>query len=92
MLLKVDDEEMTHIHHSNGSMCKRVARSVMAAKIFASVYGIDLAFVIRDTPSEILSAYLPLNAYVDSRTLFDVITRQSGTQKKRLQTDVFTLR
>lgn len=42
--------------------------------------------------TDVLGRYLKIESYADSKTLFDVIEKDSGTTEKRLQIDIFSLR
>ena len=72
--------------------CKRVTRSVMATELHALSYGYDQAFVARHLAEEIFATKIPLDGYVDSRTIFNAVTTGTGTIEKRLQIDSFALR
>ena len=67
-------------------------RSVMAAKVHALVLGFDYAYVIREAVEEPLGRRVEIEAYVDSRTLFNVIAKDSPTAERRFQIDVLALR
>lgn len=41
---------------------------------------------------EVMDKKIPLDAYIDSNTVFNVIARKGPTMEKRLQIDVFALR
>ena len=47
---------------------------------------------MRDTLSEILNIEVVLEAYVDSKSVFDVIAKDGVTTEKRLQIDIYALR
>lgn len=64
----------------------------MASEIHALVLGFDHAYVIRDMVAEILQRYIQLKAFVDSKTVFDVLAKQGKTCEKLLQIDIHALR
>jgi len=91
-VLVIGDDEKSNIIHYGSSSCKRVTRSVMAAELHALIYGFDSAYLARDILQELLGLRLDIDAYVDSRTVFNVVAKQSSTLEKRLQIDVHALR
>lgn len=64
-----------------------VARSVMAAALFALVMGFDYAYVVRYLLFAMTGRTFPLEELVDSKTVFDIIANQSQTTEKRLKID-----
>jgi hypothetical protein len=86
-----DDNNNANIVHFGSSKCKRVTRSVMAAELHGLVLGFDNAFSVREMVSEILGRKIPIDAYVDSKTVFDTVTKLGATLEKRLQIDVAAL-
>jgi hypothetical protein len=87
----VDDANNANIVHFGSSKCKRVTRSVMAAELHGLVLGFDNAFVVRQMVSEISGREIPIDAYIDSKTVFDTITKLGTTLEKRLQIDAAAL-
>jgi hypothetical protein len=87
-----DDGGNANIVHYGSQRCKRVTRSVMAAELHALSYGFDQAFVAHHVAEEIFAKQIPLDAYIDSRTVFNTVTRCTGTLEKRLQIDASALR
>lgn len=88
----VDGTGRANIIHFASNRCRRVTRSVMASEIHALVIGFDNAFALNHLAQEVLNRKIILDAYVDSRTLFDVIARDGRTSEKRLQIDIHALR
>jgi hypothetical protein len=88
----VDDGGNAHIVHYGSQRCKRVTRSVMAAELHALSYGFDQVFVARHLAEEIFATQIPVDEYIDSSTVFNTITRSTGTLEKCLQIDAFALR
>ena len=92
LILMVDAAGNCNIVHYGSNRCKRVVRSVMAAEVQALVLGFDFSFVVKDLIEELLGREIKLEAMVDSKTVFDVIARDSQTAERRLQIDVLALR
>lgn len=92
ILVLADKFGSANIIHYGSSRCRRVTRSVMAAEIHGLIYGFDNAYVVGEMLHEILEKKIPINGYVDSRTLFNVVAKSSATLEKRLQIDVHALR
>ena len=92
VVLLVDKLGKANIVHYGSGKCHRVTRSVMAAELLSLVNGYDHAFVIRHTLYELLGRYIPIDAYVDSKTTFNCVAKSASTQEKRLQIDVSSLR
>lgn len=72
--------------------CKRVTRSVLAAEVYGLVLEFDHDYIIRSMLEEILGKPVPIDAYVHSKTLFDVVVKDCGMCKKHLQIDIYALR
>lgn len=64
----------------------------MTAEIHRIAYGYGNAFVARSELQKILGQNLPIDTYVDTRTVLNVITKNASTLEKRLQIDVRKLR
>jgi hypothetical protein len=92
VLVLVDKYDMANIVTWGSQKSKRITRSVMAAELLALVYGFDIGYVIKKLLSEVLGHDLPLDAYTDSRTVFNTIAKLGPTMEKRLQIDASSLR
>lgn len=64
----------------------------MAAVIFGFAYGFDNSLVTKSVLDEVLGLSVPLDTFVDSQTLFNVVAKFSKTLEKRLQIDVLSVR
>lgn len=64
----------------------------MAAKVHGLVLGFDHAFSIRDALQKIFSRKLGIEAYVDRKTLFNVVAKDGSMTEKRLKVDIAALR
>ena len=92
ILLMADDKGDCNVLHYASNRCKRVARSVMAAELFALVIGFDYAYLVRDLILELTGIEMMIEALVDSKTVFDVIAKDAKTTERRLRIDVMALR
>lgn len=88
----VDYRGVGNIVHLGSSRCKRVVGSVLAAELHGLTYGFDRAYLLNNLTSKTLSRRIPLEAYVDSKTLFYLVAKVASTTEKRLQIDVFGIR
>jgi hypothetical protein len=88
----VDEQNRANIVHYGSQKCRRVVRSVMAAELHALVYGFDHAFMVKTISEEILGRVVHIDAYIDSRTVFNTVARLGSTLEKRLQIDIHALR
>lgn len=92
VLLMVDGTGKAHILHYGSSRRRRFTRSVMAAEIHALFYGFDNAYMAKDMVSEVLGRTIPVDGYIDSRTLLNKVGKEAKTLEKRLQIGVSALR
>ena len=92
VLILVDGYCTANILHYGSAACNRVTRSVMAAELLALVHGFDIAYVLQQMLQDILGKSIPIDGYLDSRTVFNVIAKNGPTLEKRLQIDAFALR
>ena len=63
---------------------RRVARSVLGAETYAFADACDFAYCAKRYLESILDRTVPLEIYTNSRSLFDVLTKCSQTQERRL--------
>ena len=92
LILLVDGSNKCNILHYGSNRCKRVCRSVMAAELHALTLGFDYAIIIREMLNEILGRMLKIEAMIDSKTVFNVIAKDSQTTERRLQIDALGIR
>lgn len=92
IIMMVDDDNNSNIIHYGSNRCSRIARSVMAAELHALTLGFDYAFVIKDLLEDILGRKIKIEALIDSKTVFNVITKEGSTTERRLQIDILALR
>lgn len=88
----VDVNNMSNIVLYGSSRCRRVALSVMAAEVHGLVLGFDFAFTLCKLLLERLQRPVPMGAYVVSRTLFNMVSKDCGTTERLLFIDPFALR
>jgi hypothetical protein len=72
--------------------CRRVTRSVPGSELLAIVGGYDAASAIATQLTETLGVYILVWRVVDSRTMFNVVTRLGNVNGKRLMVDAADLR
>lgn len=92
VLCLADSSGKANIVHFGSQRCKRVTRSVMAAELLALNYGFDNAYLGKKMLEEIFELEIPLKVFIDSRTVFNTVTKGSSTLEKRLQIEAYALR
>lgn len=92
IILLTDKHSNANVIHFGSSKCYRVTRSVLASELHALVYGFDQAYTVQNQLQEILNHDIPIDVFVDSKTLFNVVARHGDTREKRLQIDINSLR
>lgn len=70
----------------------RILRSTLPAEMNALVLGFEYSFIVRDLLESVIGRTLKLESLVDSKTLFDIISKNGATSESRLQIDVLSLR
>lgn len=92
VVILADKDDHENIIHYASTRCRRITRSVMASEIHALVLGFVATFSIQHLITRITGRRPTIEAYVDSKTVFDVIAKQGRTSEKRLQIDISCLR
>ena len=92
VILLSDDTGSANIIHYGSQKCRRVTRSAMAAELLGLSTGFDEAFCVKHMIEEIMGIRIPLHVYIDSRTTFNCISKNSSTTENRLQIDAASLR
>jgi hypothetical protein len=91
VVLLVDGQNRANIVHYGSQRCTRVTRSVMAAELHGLIVGYDNAIFVSEMVSLILGRHVDIVVMLDSKTVFDTVTRLSNTLEKRLQIDAYAL-
>lgn len=84
VILMADNVRCANIVHYVSNRCHRLTRSVMAAEGYVLIYAVDVGALIRDVLNEHLGRDIDMESYVDSRTLFNIVTKSSKTAKRCL--------
>lgn len=71
---------------------RRVTHSVLGAEVIAFAEAFDAAFVLKIDLENFLGRHVPLTMPTDSRSLFDVINKNSTTTERRLIIDIAAAR
>lgn len=67
---------------------RRVTRSVLGAEVYAFAEGFDNAYMIRHDLKQLLQRPIPLSMFTNSKSLFDVLVKNSYTTERRLIIDL----
>jgi hypothetical protein len=81
-----------NIIHWFFTKCKRMIRSVLAAKLYAMTNEFDADSVIKSIIQRILNISLSMILLTDSRSLYDCFVKLEITSEKRLMIDLMCLR
>lgn len=79
LILMFDADNKCNFVHFGSNRCNLVARSFMAAKLLALFLGFDYAFVVKDLLAGIMGCDLSLQALIHSKTVFNIVVKQSQT-------------
>jgi hypothetical protein len=88
----IDDLNKANIIHWFFTKCKRVIRSVLAAKLYAMTNEFDADSVIKSIIERILNIFLSMILLTDSRSLYDCLVKLETTIEKRLMMNLMCLR
>ncbi|KAF1827996.1 hypothetical protein BDW02DRAFT_621848, partial [Decorospora gaudefroyi] len=76
--------------------CKRITCSVLASKIYAIAYSVNIAIAIRSTLNVIIDylslSYVLIVVCIDLLSLYECLVKLSTTKKKRLIINIIALR
>jgi hypothetical protein len=86
------DDVKANIIHWFFTKCKRVIRSVLAAKLYAMTNEFDADSVIKSIIQRIFNIFLSMILLTDSRSLYDCLVKLEITSEKRLMIDLMCLR
>lgn len=76
-IVLVDKNNKASIFHHGSSMCKRLIRSVMAAKIHGLLYGFEKTLYIQTIWKELTGSLFDILILVYSKTSFSVVARDT---------------
>ncbi len=88
----IDDLNKANIIHWFFTKCKKVIRSVLAAKLYAMTNEFDADSIIKLIIERILNIFLSMILLTDSRSLYDCLVKLGITSEKRLIIDLMCLR
>lgn len=91
IILLGDKNGDCHILQYTSEKCRLITRSLMDAEVLALVCTYDEAFYIQYVRCKLNDNRFPTDAYVDSCTTFNYVAKNSGTYKKRVKINVFSL-
>ena len=80
-----------NIIHWSSIKCKRVTRSILAAKLYGMAYGFDIEAVIKTTLRKMLQTTIPLTLCTNSKSLYNCLVKLGTTQEKQLGVNVISL-
>lgn len=83
-----DDNDNSSILAFRSFQRRRVVRSVLGAEVCAFADAFDEAYSIQTMLTQCFGKKLPLRMYTDSKSLFDVIVKESTTTEKRMSIDL----
>jgi hypothetical protein len=72
--------------------CKRVTRSVLAAKLYALTHDFDFDAVFKATLFAIFHRFVSFVLCINSKSLYDCLIKLDTTQKKRFIINVMSFR
>lgn len=76
------------IMHYGSNRCQPVVQSVLAAELHALVLGSDYFVTIQHPISQLFRLKIALEAFSESKTLFDVVAKDGTTSELHLMIDV----
>jgi hypothetical protein len=86
------DDVHTNLIHWSPIKCKRVIRSVLAAKLYAMINAFDVEAIIKSIIEQMLHISLSLILLTDFKSLFDCLIKLDIITEKRLMIDLICLR
>ena len=87
-----DDKNNANLIHISLPKAQRVTRSIFGGEIYAFADGFDYEFILQHDLRNMLKKNLPLRMFTDSKSTFDIVTKMSYTEEKRLMIDVSAIR
>ena len=88
LILLCDKDKNCNILQFKSYKSRRAARSILGAEIYSFADGFDQAYALKTDIEKILHRHVPITMLTDSKCLFDIITKSSTTNGKRLMIDL----
>ena len=92
ILLLADKLDNACVLHYASYKSRRVVRSVLGAETYAFADAFDFAYCAKIDLETLLDSFVSLSIFTDSKSLFDVITKCSHTQERRLMINLQAVR
>lgn len=92
IILMCEKNNNCNILHYSSYKSSRVVRSVLGGETYAFADGMDFGITLKHDMENMISINLPIKLYTDSKSLFDVITKNTTTTEKTLMIDIKALR
>lgn len=92
IILLCDKSLRCNVLHYASYKARRVTRSVLGAETYAFADALDFAYTLANDLRSMTSLPLPLKMCTDSRSLFDLITKDSTSTERRLMIDISAVR
>ncbi|MEM6805930.1 MAG: hypothetical protein AAF696_31325 [Bacteroidota bacterium] len=92
IVLLCDKNDNCKILHYTSYKSRRVVRSVLGAEVYAMADAFDYSYKLKHDLETILDKHIPLRIITYSKSLFDIITRNSSSIEKRLMIDIKSVR
>lgn len=92
VILMTDKEPKANIAHYGSNRAHRTTRPVIAAEVHALIHAVDVRMNLQDALNEMSNRSIGTEAFVDSQSLLNVVTRHNKTAEKRLKIEIFTLK
>ena len=92
IVLLSDKTGKCNVLHFASYKSRRVCRSFLGAEVYAFADAFDYVYVMKHDLEQILDKRIPLQMFTDSKSLFDVIVKNSTTAERRLMIDIKDVR
>lgn len=87
-----DSNQRVNLLHCSSFKSKRVARSALAAELFALSHAFDVSTTLQVSLKAMLGKEIPIKFYMDSKGLFDNVIGINAPTQKRLLIDLSVIR
>lgn len=92
IVLLCDKHDRCNVLHFRSHKSRRVVRSVLGGETYAFADGMDFALALKSDIKEMTGRAFKARLFTDSKSLFDVITKNTSTTEKRLMIDIRSMR